>query len=570
MVKLRTAPLLFSMLAAPLALTACADDDGGGSDGAASEEDGGTGGGDGDGDGDGDGIIDYGPARGDFAIRQVEVSQSIAQPVWVDGSNVAPSDRVVQFVRNRFMVVRALWELPDGWTPRPMMARLYVTLPGGEEEAFVDYLTLTGNPVVPESDSRESQLTESFFWRIEPEYVEPGMSYRVEVLEATDASDVPASSIGNVYPPEGDTDLFIDSKRSVLKVALVGVRYDANGCVSDTSDITAEGPRADEFEALRAGFEAWNAVETDQTQIATSISVDIDYEVSGVPQLLGVVGQIRAQYAESVPDAFFYIVWDDCAPSPSGVLGIAPLGNENPTPEGADFRYASGLWNPRSNGAFIQESVNTAVHEVGHNQGAPHAPCGVGQDYDPNYPHAVASIGIRGLDPLDGQIYLPDQHTDFMSYCRPYWVSDYRWRKSFSHQTTMTSWGGADMGSGTEQGDFQNASLIGLVTPTGEDDVWWVNSRTKVPADATLLSDVSVEVETDAGTLAMPTKVIDVPDIPGAFMVEMPMYGDLDPQNIQRMRVRGRMMDLEVDAPQIRDHRDLKFTVDGELFSGLK
>ncbi|MGB1700169.1 MAG: hypothetical protein ACPHRO_09465 [Nannocystaceae bacterium] len=278
------------------------------------------------------------------------------------------------------------------------------------------------------------------------------------------------------------------------------------------------------------------------------------------------VGQLRAQYATAVPDAFFYIVWDDCAPAPGGVLGIAPVGEEIPSPEGAAYRYASGLWNPRSDGAFIQESVNTAVHEVGHNQGAPHAPCGVGSS-DPNYPHAGASIGIRGLDPLDGKAYLPEQHTDFMSYCRPYWVSDYRWRKSFLHQTTMTSWGGADMGPGTEQGDFQDAVLVGLVTPTGEGDVWWVNSRHQQPADATLVSDVSVELQTDAGTLAMPTKVLDVPDIPGAFMVEMPLFGDLDPQKIERIRLRGRLMDFEQTAPEIRDHRNLEFTVKGELFA---
>ncbi len=562
------APLFLTMLAAPLTLVGCADDSG--SDGAGSsefgdEEDGGTGG-----DGDGDGVIpDYGPARGDFAIRQVEVSQSIAQPVWVEGSNVAPGDRAVQFVRNRFMVIRALWSLPQNWSPRPMMAKLHVTLPGGIEESFVDYLTLTGSPVVPEADSSEVQLGESFFWRIDPELVEPGLNYRIEVLEATDASAIPESSGSNVYPPEGDTDLFVSSERSVLKVGLVGVRYNANGCVSDTSDLTAEGPRAEEFEALRAGFEAWNAVETNQTQIDTSISVDIDYPVGSVQDLLGVVGQIRAQYASAVPDAFFYIVWDDCAPAPGGVLGIAPVGNEDPTPEGAAFRYSSGLWNPRSNGAFIQESVNTAVHEVGHNQGAPHAPCGVGSS-DPNYPHAGASIGIRGLDPLDGTTYLPSQHTDFMSYCRPYWVSDYRWRKSFSHQTTMTSWGGADMGPGPETGDFQGAALIGLITPSGDKDQWWVNSRDAAPAGASFLSDVAIEVDSPAGTLRVPTQVLDVPDIPGAFMVEIPLYGDLDPQNIQALRLQGRLMDFEVASPEITDHRDLQFRVEREPFSQFR
>ena len=180
---------------------------------------------------------------------------------------------------------------------------------------------------------------------------------------------------------------------------------------------------------------------------------------------------------------------------------------------------------------------------------------------------SLDSKTLRGLDPLDGEMYLPGQHTDFMSYCRPYWVSDYRWGKSFLHQTTMTSWGGADMGPGPEQGDYQGAVLVGLVTPMGDGDVWWINSRASAPADATLLSDVAVELETAAGTLAMPTKVLDVPDIPGAFMVEMPLHGDLDPQAIERVRVRGRMMDLDMAAPEIRDHRGLAFTVKGTPFA---
>ena len=90
------------------------------------------------------------------------------------------------------------------------------------------------------------------------------------------------------------------------------------------------------------------------------------------------------------------------------------------------------------------------------------------------------------------------------------------------------------------------------------------------PAGASFLSDVSVEVDSPAGTLRVPTQVLDVPDIPGAFMVEIPLYGDLDPQNIQALRLQGRLMDFEVASPEITDHRDLQFSVAREPFSQFR
>lgn len=37
--------------------------------------------------------------------------------------------------------------------------------------------------------------------------------------------------------------------------------------------------------------------------------------------------------------------------------------------------------------------------------------------------------------------------------------------------------------------------------------------------------------------------------------------------NIQVLHLKGRLMNVDFDAPQIKDMRDLKFTVDGEPFS---
>jgi hypothetical protein len=68
-------------------------------------------------------------------------------------------------------------------------------------------------------------------------------------------------------------------------------------------------------------------------------------------------------------------------------------------------------------------------HEVGHNHGRQHAPCGTSGD--PSYPYAGAAIGDWGYDLLQQKLYPPDSTKDLMSYCNPTWVSDYTYKAFF-------------------------------------------------------------------------------------------------------------------------------------------
>ena len=541
-------------------LGACSDDEvsGDGADETADTGDAAEGG-DGDGDGDGDeGPADFGPVRGDLQITGIEVSQTLVQPLFENGIEVAPQAYGIPLIKNRYTIFRALWSTPEGWTPRPLLARLQIELPDGTVAEFVDYQTSTGTPTVVESSSTASNLFSSFFWRLDPEYVVPGMRYQISIWEAEPADTIPESSVGNVYPASPAA-IEVQPEDSRIRIALVGVRYNANGCVSDTTTLPE-----DEFEALRAGFEAWNGVQTDGVIIDTGLSVDIDYGLSSVQNLLGLVGQIRGQYAEEIPDAFFYILWDDCSPYPNGILGIAPVNNDPPQIGDAGTRYGAGLWNPND----VRESVNTAVHEIGHNQGAPHAPCGVGGGADPAYPHAGASIGIRGLDPYDGQMYSPNNYTDFMSYCRPYWVSDYRWGKSFNHQKIITSWSAGDMvaDAPTIEG-YVGAVLVGIVYPDGGGEPqWWINTR-KTPPEVSVAGELQVELELGGASTPVASRVKDLPDLPGAKLIEVPLTQGMDADTITGIRVRGAAVDIVQASPAIQDHRGLK--VHGKPFATL-
>jgi hypothetical protein len=68
------------------------------------------------------------------------------------------------------------------------------------------------------------------------------------------------------------------------------------------------------------------------------------------------------------------------------------------------------------------DSQQVAAHELGHNFGRNHAPCGGAGGADPGYPYANGRIGTWGWS--GSQLLSPTQWVDLMS-CNPGWVSDY-------------------------------------------------------------------------------------------------------------------------------------------------
>ena len=72
--------------------------------------------------------------------------------------------------------------------------------------------------------------------------------------------------------------------------------------------------------------------------------------------------------------------------------------------------------------------VGIIAHELGHNFGLRHAPCGDPDGIDINFPYSDGGIGVHGFDAQAGTI-VDVNHKDLMSYCRPQWISDYHYLK---------------------------------------------------------------------------------------------------------------------------------------------
>jgi len=143
-----------------------------------------------------------------------------------------------------------------------------------------------------------------------------------------------------------------------------------------------------------------------------NISVRQAYTVTSVPKVYSdgtgwseVLSEIAALRASDNSSAYYYgVIRTDYS---SGVAGMGYIG----------FPVAVGM----------DTSVNVASHELGHNFGLRHAPCGGASGVDANYPYTNGVIGSWGYNLGTGALYSPTGYRDLMTYCNPPWVSDYNY-----------------------------------------------------------------------------------------------------------------------------------------------
>jgi hypothetical protein len=111
-------------------------------------------------------------------------------------------------------------------------------------------------------------------------------------------------------------------------------------------------------------------------------------------------------------------------PYTSGVAGVAYVSVQGTTP-GSGARAALG-WDYLPSGGIV------AAHELAHNWGRNHAPCGGPAGIDPNYPHSDGSTGSWGVD-VSTQTLEPASLSDVMGYCDPKWISNYTYQGVFNY-----------------------------------------------------------------------------------------------------------------------------------------
>ncbi len=129
----------------------------------------------------------------------------------------------------------------------------------------------------------------------------------------------------------------------------------------------------------------------------------------------------------------------------------------------------------------------TLTHELGHNLGLRHAPCGGATAADARYPYHGGEIGAWGYDFASGRVVSAALYKDVMGYCDPQWVSDYHFTRALGFRRSREA---GLMGGGGRSGVAGAGLRLGAGMTGGADGVersWPAGARAETTPDGPTL-----------------------------------------------------------------------------------
>lgn len=303
----------------------------------------------------------------------------------------------------------------DGSVPmiagRDALLRVFVTATGGQQAqpqvrvrlfnngTQIDSITVPAPAALVPTSVDTSSLTSSWNVLIPGARVLSALSYQV-VVDPDD--EVPETSkADNLWPGSTPRAVSVQAVPTFnLKFVPVKIANVTGAVSSSNKDAFAEStkrmhPLGTVSVSLHATF---------STQAAALVADDANGSWS---QVLGEVYALRnadgfsGDYVGIVPTSYG-----------SGIAGLGYIGA--PAAIGWD---KSG------------SAPGVIAHELGHNFGLPHAPCGNPAGPDTAFPYVNGSIGNWGLDLPALALKSPATYKDLMSYCNPDWISDYNFMR---------------------------------------------------------------------------------------------------------------------------------------------
>ena len=108
----------------------------------------------------------------------------------------------------------------------------------------------------------------------------------------------------------------------------------------------------------------------------------------------------------------------------------------------------------------LPSAAGVLAHEIGHNWGRFHAPCGGVGNPDGGYPHLGGLIGYYGFDLSTGVVKSPSTQSDIMGYCGNQWISDYTYEGILNHRAGQTGSASTGHGEAVVAGEEQPSLLV--------------------------------------------------------------------------------------------------------------